>query len=69
MIQPVYLVVEPGSDRVYVSTTYPESYVKRNEQTRIFEALVKLPGVHKVDGKLELEAKEITALPASDFLE
>jgi hypothetical protein len=60
MIQSVYLVVVPGQDRVFVTGHYPESFVKTHAKARVFRADVDLPGIDKVDGKLELTAEEIT---------
>jgi hypothetical protein len=59
MIQSVYLVVVPGADRVFVTGHYPESFVKTHPKSKVFRADVALPGIDKVDGKLELTAEEI----------
>jgi hypothetical protein len=59
MIQDVYLIVQPGADRVYVSSSLPESFVKQVEGTKVFNVQVELPGVEKVDGVLRLVGKEV----------
>lgn len=58
MIQDVYLVVRPGADRVYVSSSYPEA-LSRMDGARVFNVRVGLPGVEKVDGVLQLIAEEV----------
>jgi hypothetical protein len=60
MIQNVYLIVEPGADRVYVSGSYPDSFVRTKPGTRVFLAHVELPGAEVVDGKIALTGQEIT---------
>ena len=59
MFQPVYLVVEPGSDRVYVSGKFPAQYVKTKPGAKLFQVLVELKGVEPVDGTLRVTAEEV----------
>lgn len=55
----VYLVVIPGADRVYVSGTYPDSFVKTKPGSKLFRVDVFLPGLELVDGTLVLLADEV----------
>lgn len=52
MIVNVYLIAEPGMDRVCVQTTPPTSYRKK-EGAKVFHCVVDLPDFIFHDGKLE----------------
>jgi hypothetical protein len=56
----IYLIVEPGSDRVFVQSTYPVSY--RNPQAKVLAVDVPLPGIEKVDGVITLTPDFVTVI-------
>jgi hypothetical protein len=59
MIVSVYLVAQPGADRIYVSTSPPLT-LRREPGTRVFRADIELPEYGFVDGV-------ITPGPAKDL--
>jgi hypothetical protein len=67
MIQSVYLIVEPGADRVFVSSRPPNDYV-RKPGSKVFLANVDLPGVEIVDGVVAVLAEEIKSGSRAEHL-
>jgi len=67
MIVPVFLVAQPGADRIYVSTSPPLT-LERKPGTRVFRADVELPEYGFVDGVIAgLSATEVTDVLPPDL--
>jgi hypothetical protein len=60
MIVNVYILMQPGADRPYVSTHPPsEEFQQAEPGMKLFVALVDLPGFDKVDGVVQATAVEL----------
>lgn len=60
MIVNVYILMVPGGDRPYVSTTLPSEALQRTPGTKLFLAPVELPGFDRgVDGVVQVKAAEL----------
>lgn len=64
MMLRIYLIVEEGSDRVHVQTTYPSWYKRpADRKSQILAVDVALPDVEKVDRKIQILAGEVFVAP------
>jgi len=56
----IYVILEPGADRPYLSTTPPVGYAKTKPGAKIFVIEAELPDFVEVDGKVQALTKEIS---------
>jgi hypothetical protein len=63
MIVNVYILMQPGADRPYVSTTPPHKELAEKPGTKLWRAEIEVPGFDRVDGVLAVSADSI--LPAT----
>jgi hypothetical protein len=67
MLVQVYLTVEEGADRVWVSTVRPVGYKpKPGRRGMVLRADIPVPDLERVDGVLRLQGKQIAMI---DFFE
>jgi hypothetical protein len=65
----IYLIVEEGADRVYVSTTYPATYARPvNRASQILAVDVPLPEVDRVDGRITLPPSAMCVMWEGDVV-
>lgn len=56
MILPIYVVLAPGADRPYVSTSSPSALVRATPGLQVWLVEANLPVFQIVDGKIKVNA-------------
>lgn len=59
MIVPIYVLMQPGADRPYVTTFMPSEECQKKPGTKLFCVMADLPGFSKIDGVVQAEAIEL----------
>lgn len=59
MIVPIYVLMQPGADRPYVSTFMPGAECQQKPGTKLFVVVADLPGFSKVEGVVQATATEL----------